>query len=242
MSVITDERAEQIDAISDLLDEVAAKNHVRVTKFEAVKERGRIKLYECVEHIAKVGAVPAHLVMQDHYRMLAGRKPIYLAEALRRLGGDLRSVTANGRVTVGIDFCATQLGSTAPTTQADYIALSNNTSATAAGDSSSSVAAWSSNQAADAAAGTTTGEMTYSGMSRKQATYAHTNGVTSYTQTATWTATGTVTAVQKAGMFGGSARTAQGTSANNILFVTNTFTSTTLANNDQLSLVWTVNI
>jgi hypothetical protein len=231
-----------MDAISDLLDEVGAKNNVRVTKFEACKCHGRIKLTEVMDQIAKLGAHPPALIVQDHVRMLAGKKPIYLGEMLRRFGGDLRSVTPNGRTTVGIDFCYNVLGSAAQPAVADYIALSNNTAATAVGDTNSTTAAWSSNQTADAAASTTTGEMTYGGMTRAHATPAHTGGATNYTMTYTWTATGTVTAASKAGLFGGSSKTAQSTGANNILFVTNTFTATTLATNDQLSLVWTVNI
>jgi hypothetical protein len=173
--------------------------------------------------------------------MMAGKKPIYMAEAFKRFGGDLVGVTPNGRVNTGIDFCAANLGGT-QVAQADWIALSNNTQATGATDSSNTLP-WSSAQAADGAAGTGRGEYTALGVARKNSTYAHTTGVTSYTQSATWTATGTVTSLQIAGMFGGAGKTAQGTAtATDNLFVENTFTATSLANTDQLSLTWTINI
>ena len=71
---------------------------------------------------------------------------------------------------------------------------------------------------------------------------AHTANATSYTASATWTATGTSTSSQMAGLFGGAGKTAQGSGATNILFLENTFTATSLVTNDQLSLTWTVNI
>jgi hypothetical protein len=242
MTTITaEERVERAAAIGDLLDEFADKNHVRVVKFEAFKQKGKIALREVSDELAKIGMLPPSLMLADAARMLAGKKPLYLAEAFRRFGGDLVSVTPNGRVNTGIDFCAAVLGGV-QVAQADWIALSNNTAATAATDSSNTLP-WSSAQAADAAAATGTGEYTVLGVARKAATYAHTTAVTSYTQSATWTATGAVTSLQKAGMFGGAQKTAQGTAtATDNLFLENTFTATSLANLDQLSLTWTVNI
>jgi hypothetical protein len=229
-------------AISDLLEEVGAKNHVRIVKFEAVKQNGRVRHFEVADAIAEVAAMPPSLVRQDQLRMLAGKKPIYLHEALRRVGGELMSVTANLRTNVGIDYCANALGSTAQPSQADYVGLSNNTLAVAATDTAATLP-WSAAQATDVAAGTGTGEYTALGMARKQFSYAHTVGVASYTLSQTWTAGGTVTALTKAGLFGGSTKATQGSSAvTNILFLVNTFTSTSLANLDQLSLTWTVTI
>jgi hypothetical protein len=242
MTTITEEeRQDRAAAIGDLLDEFADKNTVRVVKFEAVKTRGRIAMREVFDGLAKVGALPPSLMLADSIRMLAGKKPIYMGEVYRRFGGDLAGVFPNGRVNTGIDFCAAVLGGT-QVAQADWIALSNNSAATAATDSSNTLP-WSSAQATDGAASTSRGEYTAIGVARKAATYAHTTGVTSYTQSATWTATGAVTSLQMAGMFGGAGKTAQGTAtANDNLFVENTFTATSLANNDQLSLTWTVNI
>lgn len=228
---------------TDLLDDVKNKNFVRVTHYKAVSKPFAPRRYKTVmDEVSNEGAaqLPA-LFLHDSLRMLSGKKPLYIPELTARLGGELVSVSPNLRTNVGIDFCATQLGSTAPTTQADYIGLSNNTITPAATDTSN-VAPWNTAQAADAAPSTSTGEYTGVGLTRKQATYAHTTSATNYTMAATWTATGAITSVRLAGLFGGSARTVQSTSANNILFLENTFTSTTLANADQLSLTWTVNI
>jgi hypothetical protein len=80
-------------------------------------------------------------------------------------------------------------------------------------------------------------------VARKQGSYAHTVSVASYTLSATWTASGAVTALTKAGVFGGATKTTQaGAAATNLLFLVNTFTATSLANLDQLSLTWTVTI
>lgn len=242
MTTITDEeRVDRVAAIDDLLEEVADKNHVRVVKFEAFERHGKIELREVSNELTKLGALPPSLAMMDNLRMLAGKKPVYLREAFKRFGGDLLGVFPNGRVNTGIDFCAANLGGT-QVAQADWIALSNNSAATAATDSSNTLP-WSSAQTTDGAASTSRGEYTAIGVARKNSTYAHTTGVTSYTQSATWTATGAVTSLQMAGMFGGAGKTAQGTAtAVDNLFLENTFTATTLANNDQLSLTWTVNI
>jgi hypothetical protein len=242
VNITDEERDQRVDAIDDLLAEVESMNHVRVVKFEHVKNKGRIAMREVYDGLAKVGALPPMMMLMDEARMLKGKKPIYLNEVFRRFGGDLVGVTPNGRTTVGINFCADVLGNSSQPAQADYLALSNNTSATAAGDASSTLP-WSSAQAADAAASTTTGEYTALGVARHSATYAHSAGVTSYTMAYTWTATGTCTSLQKAGMFGGSTKTSQsGATATNLLFLENTFTATSLANLDQLSLTWTVNI
>lgn len=241
MIVTQEERLERAEAINDILEEIGSKNFVQVVKFEKQTKKGRISFKEVQDGLAKIGAMPPAVMLMDQVRVLKGKKPIYLAEAFKRFGGDLVSITPNGRVNLGIDFCANALGGTQPL-MADYVGLTNNTSATAAGDASSTLP-WSSAQATDAAAATTTGEYTAIGVARAVAAYAHTTTVTSYTQTKTWTATGTVTSLQKAGMFGGAAKTAQsGATATNILFLENTFTATSLANTDQLTLTWTVNI
>lgn len=241
-TITAEERADRAAAIGDLLDEFADKNTVRVVKFEAFKRQGRIALREVYDGLATVGALPPSLWLADSLRVLAGKKPIYLGEAFRRFGGDLVGVFANGRVNTGIDFCANALGGTSQPSVADWIALSNNSAATGATDSSNTLP-WSSAQATDGAASTSRGEYTALGVARKNATYAHTTSVTSYTQSATWTATGAVTSLQMAGMFGGAGKTAQGTAtATDNLFVENTFTATSLATSDQLSLTWTINI
>lgn len=231
--------------ISDLLEEVRQKNHVRVVKYEAVRpgKFAALRHRKVFDEISTEGvALGPALVLHDSLRMLAGRKPIYLREALRRLGGSLVGVAPNLRTTVGIDYTANALGSTSQPSQADNIGLSNNTATAVVGDTAASLP-WSTAQATDVAAGGTTGEWTALGLARKQATYAHSNGVSSYSLAATWTATGTATASSKAGLFGGSTKATQGSSATtNILYLENTFTSTTLNTSDQLSLTWTVNV
>lgn len=231
--------------LADLLEEVRHRNHVRVVKYQAVRP-GRfaaLRHRKVFDELAAdaVAHVPA-LVLHDSLRMLAGKKPVYLAEALRRLGGRLVDVAPNLRTTVGIDYTANSLGSTSQPSQGDYIGLSNNTATAVVGDTSASLP-WSTAQAADAAASGTTGEWTALGLARKQATYAHSGGVPSYSLSATWTATGTATSTSKAGLFGGATKATQGSSAaTNILYLENTFTATTLNTSDQLALTWTVNV
>lgn len=231
--------------LADLLEEVRHKNHVRVVKYEGVRagQFGALRHRKVFDELSRDGVVlgPA-LVLHDSLRMLAGKKPIYLAEALRRLGGELVDVSANLRTTVGIDFTANALAATSQPSQADYIGLSNNTAAVAVGDTGATLP-WSTAQAVDHAADGTTGEWTALGLARKQATYAHTGGVASYSLAATWTATGTSTSTSKAGLFGGSTKATRGSSVvTNILYLTNTFTPTSLNNTDQLGLTWTVSV
>ena len=234
----------------DLLDELADRNSVTAMVYRALRvPRSAITRYRpeiVAENVACVPMLPA-LARQDRVRVLAGKRPIYLGELARRLGAvfgvpaELVSVTPNLRTTVGADFVANVLGLGTQPDEADWIALSNNTASPAAGDSSATVQ-WATGEAADAAASGTRGEYTGVGMGRKISVYAHTPSTAVYTLAATWTATGAVTAVRLAGAFGGSTKTAQGNNVNNILFLENTFTATTLATNDQLSLTWTVNV
>lgn len=231
--------------LADLLEEVSLKNHVRVVHYRAIKRRNARTIHRKVmdELADPAVALGPALLLQDSVRVLAGKKPIYLAEAFRRLGGELRSIRPNLRVNDGIDYVSAQLGGSAlaAANVADYIALSNNTISPAATDGSDTLP-WSTAEPTDGAPSATRGEYTGVGMTRAQATYAHSSPNTYYTMAHTWTATGTVTSVRMAGLFGGTAKTTQGNSANNILFLENTFTATTLSTDDQLSLTWTVNI
>src|SRR5215471_8668973 len=176
MSDILERIAQQIDpeSVRDLLDEVGTKNTVRVTKHAACSQPFGPKRHRKVfdEQFADGTVLTPQLVRQDELRAACGRKPIYLPEAIKRCGGELVSVTFNLRTNVGIDFVATQLGSTSPTTQADYIAVSNNNAGASATHASSTVP-WSSAQSSDGAASGTTGEYTVLGVIRNQATYAH---------------------------------------------------------------------
>lgn len=230
--------------LTELIDEISSQNHVRVVKYEARSkqfgQRYRVKTMDELSTASQFCGGLHGIAYADGVRMLAGVKPIYLDEALRLLGGDLRSVTKNLRTTVGADFAAAQLGGTT-VAQADWIALTNNTGTPVVGDTSATVQ-WATGTAVDVAASGTSPEYTALGVARKLATYAHTGSTASYTMSATWTASATVTALRMAGLFGGAAKTAQGNGATNILFLENTFTATSLANGDQLSLTWTVNI
>jgi hypothetical protein len=231
------------DSVQDLLDEVGDKNYVRVVKHEFKKNHGLISFKDhLMEDGGKQTATIRGLAKYDSLRMLSGKKPIYLDEALRRnSGGELMSVGRNLRTNIGTDFVAATLGGV-QLLMADWIALSNNTSAANATHSSSSIP-WSSNQNADVAAGTTTGEFTVLGVARKLATYAHTASTANYTQAATWTSSGTTTSLQIAGLFGGTAKTAfNASNAANVAFVESVFTATSLTTNDQLTLTWTINI
>lgn len=235
---------ETIDPLSvqDLLDEVGEKNVITVVKHEYSNNKGKVSFKDEIMDQGTSAATVRGLAKYDSMRMLKGQKPIYLAEALsRRSGGELMSVGSNLRTTIGIDFVAETLGGT-QFLMANWIALSNNTTAPVVGHSSSTVP-WSSNQASNVAAGTTTGEYTALGVARKVASYAHTPGAASYSQAATWTASNTCSDLQVAGLFGGTAKTAfNASNAQNVLFVETAFTATSLVNNDQLTLTWTINI
>lgn len=215
---------EQIEA---LLDEVNAdrRNRVRVTKW-AVTSQGsstgrkltggdrRRKVFD--EQFTPVMHLSA-LAMMDELRLLNGMPSGWLADVTRMIGGELVSVTPNLRTTVGIDWVADSLGKSASRPAvAEYIALTENATAPAAGDT------------------TLTAEIATNGLARAIATYAHTGAATSYTLTKTYTASGAFTAVQKAGLFNAA-------SVGTMPFE-NTFTATALAINDQLTVTWTINI
>lgn len=117
----------------------------------------------------------------------------------------------------GKDFISAQLGSTsAASNGANYIALSTNTAAPAATDT------------------TLTGEITSGGLERSQGTYAHTNGQSTFTVSKTFTASATHTAVQKAGLFTAA--------TGGTMMAENTFTSVSLASGDQLTITWTITL
>lgn len=226
-----------------LLAEIGAKNHVRVIlhRPRVLGKRWSWDAGELVGDGIGYSLLP-DLVRMDSVRMLAGRKPMFLAEAMRVTGGELRSVTPNLRTTVGIDYLASSLGdaSGSRAAVAQYIALTNNTSAPALADTATTTTAgsldWGTAQATDGAASNSRGEYTALGVARAAAVYAHTTGVTSYTQTKQFTATGTCTNLQACGLFNSPTQGA-GT-----LFVENTFTATSLTNGLQLTIAWTINI
>jgi hypothetical protein len=142
----------------------------------------------------------------------------YVTVSVTRDGQEIYRHEDHNLITnAGKDFISTQIGSTTPGANgANFIALSSDTTAPAAGDT------------------TLTGEITGGGLARAQGTYAHTTGTNTFTITKTFTATASHTAVQKAGLFTAS--------SGGTMMAENTFTSVTLASNDQLTITWTITL
>jgi hypothetical protein len=248
MTVFEEVRAE----LEPLMQELGSKNHVRVsvTRPSEPKAWGwnpTDLVYDSTVDQGDTLALVPQLTMLDELRMLAGRKPMWLDEALRQTGGELVSVTPNLRTTRGIDYAAAQLGGSASTTIATNIAMSNCTGTLAASDTSATTGAagtginWGTANATDAAAANTRGEYTALGLARAAATPAHTPTVASYTMAKTFTATSAITAVQTCGLFNSLTQGAAD-SATSALFVENNFTATTLANGDAITITWTINL
>lgn len=117
----------------------------------------------------------------------------------------------------GKDFISAQLGSTSPGANgANYIALSSNTGGAAATHTSLA------------------GEITGGGLQRSQGDYAHTSGTNTFTVTETFTASATHDDVVLAGLFTAS--------SGGTMMAENTFTAVSLANNDQLTITWTITL
>ena len=116
----------------------------------------------------------------------------------------------------GRDFIHNQVwvNDSAGTRGAGYIALTENGTAPADGDT------------------TLTSEITTNGLARADATATHTAGTNTSTIQHTFTASGAFSTVQKSGLFNAS--------SSGILVNENTFTSTALATNDQLQVTWTI--
>nr|AFK24929.1 hypothetical protein Josef01_10c16_33 [uncultured archaeon] len=142
----------------------------------------------------------------------------YVVVTVNRDGKEIYRHEDHNLITnAGKDFISAQIGSTSPGTNgANYIALSSTTITPAAGDT------------------TLSGEITGSGLQRAQGTYAHTNGQNTFTVTRTFTATATVNNVQSAGLFTAS--------SGGTMMAENTFTAVSLANNDQLTITWTITL
>jgi len=245
--------------VEDLLEEVAFKNYVDIAVYRGISKESAInKRYkkESHEQSSTVAQLPM-LWKADAMRQLSGRKSIYVKEAMKRYDAEYLGAYPNLRTNIGYDWCAKQLsgaGSTAVavTSQvAQWIALSNNTTAPAATSASSTVP-WSSNQSSNAAASGTTGEITFNGLARAAGTPTHAvtgpaSATTSYSLAKTFTSTTSViSAVQLAGLFGGTTSSTFTANDNtgNMLFLSTAFTATDLqgASGDQLALTWTVNI
>jgi hypothetical protein len=227
--------------LKDLVDEVGDKNQVlvRVDRASVLGKRTVYKRKDREILDAKQVLTNAFLAHHDRLRALAGKPMLYLPEAVARCGGELISVGSNLRTTVGQDYTSVQLGGAASTTVAKWIAVSANTNAPNAANTSANTTStrvcWGTAQANNTGnPGTTAGEITYGGAARTAGVYNHTNGTNTYTQGVTYTASATITSLQVAGLFD-SATQGAGT-----LFFETTFTATSLNSGDQLTLTWTI--
>lgn len=219
-----DSPLEDVRALLDDLNQ-DRRNRVRVTKWAVVNQgsstgrklTGGDRRRRVFDEVFVPTMHLSALTMMDELAMLEGKPSGWMAHVLEQLGGNLVGVTPNLRTTVGIDWVADSLGKSASRPAvAEYIGLTENATAPAAGDT------------------TLTAEIATGGLSRAIATYAHTGAATSYTLSKTYTASSAFTAVQKAGLFNAA-------SAGTMPFE-NTFTATALAINDQLTVTWTINI
>ena len=171
-------------------------------------------------HATPVGSAPQMPpgLIED---LLSGKVPNHVHAYIRRAAtGEIEDlgISENLRTTVGADWQAESMGKTASRPAvADYIALTTNATAPAAGDT------------------TLTGEIASGGLSRAQGTFSHTNGTTSYKISFTFTATAAHTAVAKAGLFNAA-------STGTMAFETLLSSTATLAINDTLTIEWTINI
>lgn len=150
---------------------------------------------------------------------IARLQPNQVHAAIFRADGTVENlgIATNLRTTAGLDWQADVMGNSTQPAAARFIGLTTNATAPAAGDT------------------TLTSEITTGGLGRVAGTYAHTPGATSYTITASWTASATQTNVAKAGLFTAS-------SAGTMAFETLLNATATLASGDQLQVTWTVNI
>jgi len=151
--------------------------------------------------------------------LLSGKAPNHVHAYITRANGEVEDlgVSTNLRTTVGADWQADVMGHTTQPQEAQYIALTTNASAPAAGDT------------------TLTSEIASGGLERAIGAYSHTASTTSYKISKTFTATSTHTAVAKAGLFNAS-------SSGTLVFTTLLSSTATLAINDTLTIEWTVNI
>ncbi len=120
--------------------------------------------------------------------------------------------------TAGVDWISRAIGGAAGAAPgAQYIALTNDTTACGVGNT------------------TLANEITGAGgLARALGTYAHTNGTATYTIQKQFTATATFGAVQKSALFTAAAA--------GVELACNTFSSANLINGDQITVTWTITI
>ncbi|HEX9678486.1 hypothetical protein [Nitrososphaera sp.] len=142
----------------------------------------------------------------------------YVTVSVSRQGTEIYYYEGHNLITdAGKDFISAQIGSTSTGSNgANYIALSSDDTAPVATDT------------------TLTGEITGSGLDRAQGTYTHSAGTNTFTVEAVFTASATVSDVQKTGLFTAS--------SGGTMMAENTFSSVNLISGDQLTLTWTITI
>lgn len=141
----------------------------------------------------------------------------YVVVSIVRDGNEIYHYESHNLITnAGKDYISSQIGSTSQSSGANYIALSSDTGSPSSSDT------------------TLASEITTNGLARAQGTYSHTAGTNTFTVSKQFTATGTVTGVQKTGLFTASSA---GT-----MMAENTFTSANLISGDQLTVTWTITV
>lgn len=172
---------------------------------------GAIIVFES-NQVGEVNSLPA-----DGLTEVVSAKGTVSVSVLRN-GNEIYYYESHNLITnTGKDFISTQLGSTSPVTNgANYIALSSDSTAPAATDT------------------TLTGEISGSGLGRAQGTYSHTVGTNTFTVQEAFTASGTVSGIQKTGLFTAS--------SGGTMMAENTFSSVNLLSGDQLTITWTITI
>lgn len=157
------------------------------------------------------------------FRVFAPVTNITTAPVYGNIGTNTTNVLTIDQWWTGADGVGTTPASTnafilAPGTQpARFMALTTDVGAPAVGDT------------------TLASEQNANGVARALATFAHTGGTTTFTLTKTWTASGTITALHKAGLF------TSGTLASVGILVADTVLNAdaTLASSDTLQVTWT---
>ena len=158
--------------------------------------------------------------LQDRGDRIGDRIPAsgYVVVSVVRQGSEIYHYEDHNLITnAGLDFISAQIGSTSTGSNgANYIALSSDSTAPAATDT------------------TLTGEISGSGLDRAQGTYSHTAGTNTFTVQEVFNASGTVSAIQKTGLFTAS--------SGGTMMAENTFSSVNVISGDQLTVTWTITI
>lgn len=163
----------------------------------------------------------------------------YVTVSVTRDGQEIyRHEEHNLITTAGRDFIRQQIGALSGGTPApeangaNFIGLSTDTKAPHASDTCLSTTD----------GGSTSAEITTGGLARAQGSYAEVS-TDKFTITRTFTASAGHTNVQKAGLFTAAANGDTCAGGNDgTMMAENTFTAVTLANNDQLTITWTVTL